>query len=498
MYWSCICTLQAREQRKEYITNTPYVQQDDDVGLGTGSIDGVEISHVHPRCQVCGHGHAAELDRVEHWLLESGGLRRTTDLGEKGLPVTRPGVWTPGNPLPISTVSRAMRRLHKALLDLGYLVPGKHGGLSRPTGKVLRQLSVEQIKTYVDRLYPPRCQGRCTGPGCKCCRMHHIGSWNKVADAFHRLAQYFRYERTFRDGPSWSHEKLLAIYNVTPTLQYRVPPPSMNSVPKAVAFRDWLLGHEDVQKQIYGWMVWLGQVFGLRYSEWIAAEWPTNGPRFRVDFAAGKVYVTGKGRLGGKTRSVTITPEREAGLRKLAIWRESLGAKLAEDGVAVAPVLFPNLAPRHQQGRPRNVDVAAWNHTVRKYASAYNKRCVETGHPELILGSKLVSSHKIGRPVHITSLALAKVDDKVVMEETGIEDERTLARYKRFSDSERREMLSKVDRISSGQSFTGATHVQGGPRELLELLKRQAPPGKELAWSMILQGLLSLVESETS
>ena len=42
---------------------------------------------------------------------------------------------------------------------------------------------------------------------------------------------------------------------------------------------------------------------------------------------------------------------------------------------------------------------------------------------------------------------LAKVDDKVAMEETGIEDERTLARYKRFSDAERREMLAKTDYI---------------------------------------------------
>ena len=32
-----------------------------------------------------------------------------------------------------------MRRLRKALSDLGYLVPGKRGGLSRPTGKVLRR-----------------------------------------------------------------------------------------------------------------------------------------------------------------------------------------------------------------------------------------------------------------------------------------------------------------------------------------------------------------------
>jgi len=328
--------------------------------------------------------------------------------------------------------------------------------------------------------------------------MHHIGSWNKVADAFHRLAQYFRYERTFRDGPSWSHEKLLAVYNVTPTLQYRVPPPTMNSVPKAVAFREWLLRHQDVQKQIYGWMVWLGQVFGLRYSEWIAAEWPMEGPRFKVDFAAGKVYVTGKGRLGGKTRSVTITAEREAGLRRLAMWRESLGARLEDGGVTVAAVLFPNLAPRHQRGRPRNPDVAAWNHTLRKYVQAYNRHCEESSHPELALDSKLVSSHKIGRPVHITSLALAKVDDKVAMEETGIEDERTLARYKRFSDSERREMLAKTDHIGSGQISAGGPTVAGAPRELLGVLKRQAPVGKERAWNMILEGLLSILGGESS
>src|SRR5436309_3480199 len=241
-------------------------------------------------CPICGHGHASELDRLEHWLLEGMGLR---------------------------------------------------------------QLSVDQIKAYVDRLYSPRCQGRCSGPSCTCCRMHHIGSWNKVAAAFHRLAQYFRYERTFREGPSWSHEKLLAVYNVTPTLQYRVPPPMMNPVPRAVAFREWLLGHDDVQKQIYGWMVWLGQVFGLRYSEWIAAEWPMEGPRFKIDFAAGKVYVTGKGRLGGKTRSVTITPERETGLRTLAAWRESMGTKLESQAVAVASVLFPSLSPRHRRGGPR-------------------------------------------------------------------------------------------------------------------------------------------------
>ena len=319
-----------------------------------------------------------------------------------------------------------------------------------------------------------------------------------MVDTCHRLAQYFHYGRTFREDPTWSHQKLLELYNVTPTLQYRVPPPMMNPVPKAMAFREWLLGHEETQKQIYGWIIWLGQVFGLRYSEWIAAEWPMEGPRFRIDFAAGKVYVTGKGRLGGKTRSVTITPEREAGLRRLAIWRESLGAKLADEGVGVAPVLFPNLAPRHQCGRSRNADVAAWNHTVRKYVRAYNNQCEESGHPEIALDSKLVSSHKIGRPVHITLLALAKVDDKVAMEETGIEDERTLARYKRFSDSERREMLSKTDRIGSGQNSMRATGTTGAPRELLELLMRQAPPGKEQAWNMILEGLLSLLGGEES
>lgn len=277
-------------------------------------------------CPVCGHGHSSDLDRFEHWLLESGGLRRVTDIGWRGVPLTRPGIWVSGIPLPVSTVSRTIRRTRKILSDLGYVERSPRGRWLTISGRnPIRRISIPEVKEYVDRLYPPRCQPRCTGRTCHCCRVHHIGSWNKVADAFHRLGQYFHYGRTFRDEPSWSHEKLLQLYNVTPTLQYRVPPPSMNPVPKAIAFREWLIHHADVQKQMYGWMVWLGQAFGLRYSEWIAAEWPMEGPRFRVDFAAGKVHVTGKGRLGGKTRSVTITPERERGLRELMSWREALG-----------------------------------------------------------------------------------------------------------------------------------------------------------------------------
>jgi len=220
------------------------------------------------------------------------------------------------------------------------------------------------------------------------------------------------------------------------------------------------------------------------------------GPRFKVDFAAGKVYVTGKGRLGGKMRSVTITPERELGLQRLAAWRESLGVKLEEEALAVAPVLFPNLAPLHQRGCSRNPDVSAWNHTIRKYVRAYNTQCQNSGRSQFILDSHLVSSHKIGRPVHITSLALAKVDDKVAMEETGIEDERTLARYKRFSDSERREMLSKSDYIGSNPRPGAAASRTSASRELLEVLRRQAPVGKEHAWSMILEGLLSLLDAD--
>lgn len=142
--------------------------------------------------------------------------------------------------------------------------------------------------------------------------------------------------------------------------------------------------------------------------------------------------------------------------------------------------------------------MAAWNHTLRKYVHAYNKQCGESNHPELILDSRLVSSHKIGRPVHITSLALAKVDDKVAMEETGIEDERTLARYKRFSDSERREMLSRTDHVGLGQHSGGAAGTTGAPRDLLEVLRRQAPVGKEQAWNMILEGLLSLLGGDAA
>lgn len=282
------------------------------------------------RCSVCGHGHGHDIDRFEHWLLEGGSLRRVTDIGLKGVPLTRPGIWVPGNPLPVSTVSRIMRRVRKILGDLGYVERRPRGRWVTIPGNPIRRMTIPQVKDYVDGLYSSRCQNRCSGRFCRCCRMHHIGSWNKIADAFHRLGQYFHYGKTFRDEPSWSHEKLLQLYNVTPTLQYRVPPPMMNPVPKAVAFREWLLHHEDVQKQIYGWMMWLGQVFGLRYSEWIAAEWPMEGPRFKVDLSTGKVYVTGKGRLGGKTRSVTITPERETGLQRL------LGATPSEAPDAIA------------------------------------------------------------------------------------------------------------------------------------------------------------------
>src|SRR6058998_3147896 len=121
------------------------------------------------------------------------------------------------------------------------------------------------------------------------------------------------------------------------------------------------------------------------------------------------------------------------------------------------------------------------NHRVRKYVRAYNESCNRRGQPEHKLDVKLVSSHKIGRPVHITSLALAKVDDKVAMEETGIEDERTLARYKRFSDSERREMVSRTDQIGASHKSATPEFPSSGPRQLLELLKQQAPPGKEQA-----------------
>jgi hypothetical protein len=180
------------------------------------------------------------------------------------------------------------------------------------------------------------------------------------------------------------------------------------------------------------------------------------------------------------------------------MWRESLSSQMASESVTVARILFPNLAPRHQRGRPRNADVAAWNHTLRKYVRSYNQFCGESGHPELVLDAALVSSHKIGRPVHITSLALAKVDDKVAMEETGIEDERTLARYKRFSDSERREMLARTDGFISGLNPTTGHDAPGTPRELLELLRRQAPPGKVEAWNMIVEGILSLLANGTA
>src|SRR3970040_3052782 len=78
-------------------------------------------------CPVCGHGHTSDLDRFEHWLFEGGGLRRVTDLGWRGVPLTRPGIWIPGNPLPVSTVSRTIRRTRKILSALGYVERSPRG-----------------------------------------------------------------------------------------------------------------------------------------------------------------------------------------------------------------------------------------------------------------------------------------------------------------------------------------------------------------------------------
>ncbi|MGQ0797006.1 MAG: hypothetical protein ACT4OI_03960 [Methanobacteriota archaeon] len=72
-----------------------------------------------------------------------------------------------------------------------------------------------------------------------------------------------------------------------------------------------------------------------------------------------------------------------------------------------------------------------------------------------------------------------------------------MARYKRFSDAERREMLLKTDYIGSVQTPMIATNNTGALPKLLELLKRQAPIGKEQAWNMILDGLLALLGSRT-
>ena len=95
MYWSFIRTLHVPRRGKRYTTYTLSVQYSD--GSEHEAAFNLEpaIGRADDSCQVCRHGHSSELDRLEHWLLESGGLRRSTDLGEKGLPVTRPGGMDP-------------------------------------------------------------------------------------------------------------------------------------------------------------------------------------------------------------------------------------------------------------------------------------------------------------------------------------------------------------------------------------------------------------------
>ena len=58
-------------------------------------------------------------------------------------------------------------------------------------------------------------------------------------------------------------------------------------------------------------------------------------------------------------------------------------------------------------------------------------------------------------------------------------------------------MLTKTDYIGTGRNTKILTGTEDGPRQLLELLKRQAPRGKEQAWNMILDGLLGLLGNGT-
>src|SRR5207302_184415 len=60
-----------------------------------------------------------------------------------------------------------------------------------------------------------------------------------------------------------------------------VPRPSANDEPRPPGHGLLRVAPQasGCAKQLYGWMIWLGQVFGLRYSEWVAAEWPMEGPR---------------------------------------------------------------------------------------------------------------------------------------------------------------------------------------------------------------------------
>jgi integrase len=219
---------------------------------------------------------------------------------------------------------------------------------------------------------------------------------------------------------------------------------------------------EAIRKEMprsFGWMLFFLQETGARYEEMAHAEFPLEGPFVRLDKSAGTLTIIGKGREGGKLRTVTLTKEQSARLGELVAWRSRLTKLLRERTKRdPAPRLFVTLSDSTKaSGNPLSETAGTWNETLKTWARRYNDWCEKNGRKDRAIDPDLCTSHKIGRAVSITKLAREGVAEKVLMQERGIEDHNTVERYIRFSTEDRRSMLEAAEKSLARRSNGSAS-----------------------------------------
>lgn len=454
------------------------------------------------------------LSRFEHFLATKGLLGRSLGAVDVQLPMRSHDV--PAKP--ITSVKHrysCVSALVSALTEIGYLEKGeKAGRWNSIEGKVLRDLSSPEIRDYLRRRFPmDPCQQH-TDDCRRCCMPHHLSMFNKTCEAFRKMAEWLYFEEGRQGGGSaWSKEKLVEVYGISRTVRYKVAPPTMNDVDRVLEFRAWLgtkapppsyrgearkgararalalyaetgsmkevsrrlklplttvwswvqgrreseAVPEAIRREMprsYAWNLFFLQETGARYEEMVHAEFPLEGPYVRWDKSAGTLTIIGKGREGGKLRTVTLTKEQNGRFGELVAWRTRL-TKLLRDrtGHDPAPRLFVTLSTSTKaSGNPLSETAGPWNETLKTWARRYNDWCEKNDRKDRAIDPDLCTSHKIGRAVSITKLAREGVPERVLMLERGIEDHNTVERYIRFSTEDRRSMLEAAEKSLARRS----------------------------------------------
>ncbi len=462
------------------------------------------------------------LVRFEHFLATKGRLGRAVGAVDPELPTRAHNVPA----YPIESVKHrysCVMTLVPALTEMGYLTKAKHPGrwVSIP-GRDPRDVSARQVADYFLRRFPPDpCRthdDHCT----RCCLPHHVSMWNKSCEAFRKMAEWLHFSETLYGRAVWGKSKLAEVYAVARVVRLKQQPPEMNDVGRVLAFRAWLLEEADApparprahgdayeraltlfrekgnakevaQKlnlpyttvhfwvagkrgtrapsrirmempRLYGFSLWFLTEIGARYEEMAHAEFPLDGPFARWDARAGTLSLVGKGKWGGKPRTVTLTREQNERIADLVSWRARLGEVLqAWTGRDPAPRLFVTLtdAPG-SSGNPLRETPGPWNATLRRWAERWNAHLEAQGQTESALDISLVSSHRIGRAVSITKLALAGVSEKVIMEERGIEDHATVERYIRLDREGKRTVLEEAEQTLARRANGGSGETDDG------------------------------------